>query len=71
MTFYITFGLGSVLGKSYLVAHTPNENLLRLQLNKLRLPWCGCYYPYQFNEAIAAYNLVKLPKELVLLGHES
>lgn len=65
-TFYITFGLGSVLGKSYLIAYSENETWLRLALNKTRLPWAGCYTQRSIVEAL---GLVPLPSAFEAMEH--
>lgn len=61
--YFVTFGLGSILGKSYLVAYASDETTLRLALNAAKLPWCGCYGVDQFTDAIAKYGLVRLPRD--------
>ncbi len=33
-TFYVTFGLGTVCGKNYLICYAPDENTLRVRLNE-------------------------------------
>lgn len=62
-TFYITFGLGTILAKSYLVAYAPDENTLRVRLNEdykrfVLLQWCSLLV----NEDTARqYNREPLP----------
>lgn len=56
-TFYVTFGLGSILGGNYLVAYAPDEDTLRLRLNADKLPWCGVH---DYVEKVERYGLEPL-----------
>ena len=60
--FYVTFGLGSVLGGNYMVAWAPDEETLRIRLNADKLPWSNTYTDNQFDQAIGRYNLQPLAK---------
>ena len=62
MKFYVTFGLGSVLGGNYMVAYAPNEDVLRIRLCADRLPWAFIYTPGRFGDMAERYGLQELAR---------
>lgn len=66
MTLYVTFGLGSVFGHSFLVCHGPTEDVIRTALNRDGLKWAGVYRRQDFADQIRRHGLSRLPRD-----HES
>ncbi len=63
LRWYATFGLGSVLGRSYLVCHG-DEEAVRAALVRSKLPWCSLLNEARAKEILAKYSLTRLPLDL-------
>jgi len=65
MSFYITFGVGTICARMYAMAHGPDEDTIRLSLNRGQsegwLPkWAGIYTETEFNGQIERHRLQRL-----------